>query len=169
MLFFIVLAVATTGAWIVGRGSSSVRDYARRGLAIAMAVAGVFHLVQPDPFVQHLPDWVPAREPLVLLTGLVEIALGAALLGPRAWRSQAGRLLAAYLVAVFPANVYVAVAAVDVDGQPGGAYPWIRLPFQALFVGLALWSTRRHAQVPAPAPSAGNAERDRRAAVALSD
>jgi uncharacterized membrane protein len=169
MLFFIVLAVATTGAWIVGRGSASVRDHARRGLAIAMVVAGVFHLVQPDPFVQHLPDWVPAREPLVFLTGLVEIALGAALLGRRAWRSHAGRFLAAYLVAIFPANVYVAVAAVDVDGQPGGAYPWIRLPFQALFVAWALWSTRRDAQVPAPAPPASNAERDRSPAVALSD
>jgi uncharacterized membrane protein len=169
MLFFVVLAVATTGAWIVGRGSASVRDHARWGLAIAMVVAGVFHLVQPDPFVQHLPDWVPAREPLVFLTGLVEIALGVALLGPRGRRHQAGRLLAAYLVAVFPANVYVAVAAIDVDGQPGGPYPWIRLPFQALFVAWALWSTQSDADVPMPAPTPGRGEPNRRPAVALSD
>jgi uncharacterized membrane protein len=167
MLFFIVLAVATSGAWIVGRRSASVRDHARRGLAIAMAVAGVFHLVQPDPFVQHLPDWVAGREALVFLTGLAEIALGAALLGPRAWRSNAGRLLAAYLVAVFPANVYVAVAAVDVDGQPGGPYPWIRLPFQALFVAWALWSTRTEARVPVPAAQSVAGDRDRTPAAAV--
>ena len=40
-------------------------------------------------------------------------------------------------------------AAVDVDGQPGGPYPWIRLPFQALFVAWALWSTRAEARQPA--------------------
>ena len=41
---------------------------------------------------------------------------------------------------VFPANVYVAIAGLDVDGQPGGIYPWLRLPFQALFIAWALWS-----------------------------
>jgi uncharacterized membrane protein len=52
--------------------------------------------------------------------------------------------LAAYLVAVFPSNVYVAIAAVEVDGQPGGWYPWFRLPLQVLFVAWALWSTGWH-------------------------
>jgi uncharacterized membrane protein len=60
---------------------------------------------------------------------------------PLPWRRRAGLALAAYLVAVFPANVYVAVAGIDVEGQPGGWYPWLRLPFQVLFVAWALWST----------------------------
>jgi uncharacterized membrane protein len=110
-------------------------------MAVAMVFAGVSHVVRPDPFVQHLPDWMPAREALVLITGIVEVLLGAALVRPRAHRRLAGRALAAYLVAVFPANVYVAVADVDVDGQPGGAYGWIRLPLQALFIAWALVST----------------------------
>jgi uncharacterized membrane protein len=66
-------------------------------------------------------------------------------------------------VAVFPANVYVAVADVAVDGQPGGWYPWLRLPFQALFIGWVLWSTAAPREVhqaaerrsgPAPAAAA---------------
>lgn len=52
-----------------------------------------------------------------------------------------GRALALYLVAVWPANVYVAAAGVDVEGQPGGAYPWIRVPLQVLFIAWALWSS----------------------------
>jgi uncharacterized membrane protein len=44
-------------------------------------------------------------------------------------------------VAVFPGNVYVAVAGIDVAGQPGGLYPWLRLPLQVVFISLALWST----------------------------
>lgn len=142
MLFAVVLVAATVATWAVGRRSApTTRDHARRGLAAAMVVAGVAHLVSPEPFVQHLPGWVPAREAIVFLSGLVEIALGIALLAWRARRVVVGRSVALYLVAVWPANVYVAVAGVEVDGQPGGAYPWIRLPFQVLFVAWALWST----------------------------
>lgn len=142
MIFFIILAISTTVAAVVGRRRATWRDHARRGMAVAMVFAGVSHAVRPDPFVQHLPDWMPAREALVLITGIVEVLLGAALVRPRAHRRLAGRALAAYLVAVFPANVYVAIEGVDVDGQPGGIYHWIRLPMQALFIGWALWSTQ---------------------------
>jgi uncharacterized membrane protein len=142
MLVAIVLVVSTLVAWLLGHRSAGWRDHARRGMAVAMVVAGLGHLVGPEPFVQHLPTWVPAREAIVLLSGLVEIGLGVALLVARERRASVGRLLAAFLLAVWPANVYVAVAGVHVDGQPGGAYPWIRLPFQILFIAWALWSTR---------------------------
>ena len=150
MLFATILLTGTLIAWALGRRSptATARDHARRGLAAAMVVAGLAHLTGPDPFVQHLPAWVPAREALVFLSGLVEIGLGLALVAPGARRPAAGRLLGLYLLAVWPANVYVAVAGVDVEGQPGGPYPWIRLPFQAVFIAWALWSTAR----PAPAP-----------------
>lgn len=143
MIFLAVLAVATIGASVVlalGRGFGARRS-ARLGFAIAFAVAGVSHLVAPTPFLQHLPEWVPLRVELVAITGAMEVALGAALLLRQPWRCRAGRATAAYLVAVLPANVYVAAAGVEVDGQPGGFYPWVRLPFQALFVAWVLWCT----------------------------
>jgi uncharacterized membrane protein len=116
-------------------------------MAIAMAFAGASHLFLATPFVQHLPTWVPVRAEIVLISGLVEIALALALLLPPPTRRRAGVVLALYLVAVFPGNVYVAVFDVEVDGQPGGAYPWVRLPLQLLFIAWALWSTRE----PSPA------------------
>lgn len=152
MLFLALLLLAYVLTWLVPRLRGDHRTQWRLALAAAMAVAGIAHLVDPTPFVQHLPTWVPAREALVYGSGLVEIGLGAALVGPARHRRLAGLLLAAYLVAVFPANVYVAVAGVDVDGQPGGLYPWLRLPWQALFVWLAWWTTRAPAEDrPAPA------------------
>lgn len=96
----------------------------------------------PTPFVQHLPTWVPARDELIFFTGVVEIALGAALFAPARWLPWASLALAAYLVGVFPANIYVAVEGVDVEGQPGGLYAWVRLLMQPGFVWLALWSGR---------------------------
>lgn len=151
MLFLLVLVVTTliAAATTAVRRRFSVRDSARIGMALAMAVAGLTHWLNPDPFIQHLPDWVPGRGELVAATGALEIGIGLAIL---LWRRRelAGLVAAAYLVAVFPANVYVAVADVDVEEQPDGAYAWIRLPLQALFLVWTWWSTRSpHAEAPA--------------------
>ena len=159
MIFLLVLALATSAAAavLVLRRRFSARTAARVGMAVAMAFAGIAHLLMPTPFVQHLPTWVPMREELIFVTGFVEIALGAALLGQQPLRRWAGLALAGYLAAVFPSNVYVAVAGIDVDGQPGGAYPWIRLPFQLLFIAWALWSTR---DVESPSGSGSSRHRE---------
>jgi uncharacterized membrane protein len=153
MLFAVVLVASTLVAAAVVR-QASWRTHARRGLAAAMVVAGLAHIVGPDPFVQHLPSWVPGRLALVYVTGVLEIALGAALVGSWVRREVAGRALAVYLLAVWPANIYVAIAGVDVDGQPGGPYPWVRLPFQVLFVAWALWSTGEASRRPAAGAAA---------------
>lgn len=144
MLFLILLAIGTLGAAAVLaiRRRSSIQQAARIGMAFAMAVAGLSHLANPTPFLQHLPLWVPMREEVILVTGVIEIGLGVALLLRQPWRRLSGLGLAGYLVAVFPGNVYVAVAGIDVDGQPDGVYAWLRLPLQLLFIAWALWSTR---------------------------
>ncbi|MGF1662003.1 MAG: hypothetical protein ACFCVG_05980 [Kineosporiaceae bacterium] len=146
MIFLFVLVVATAASALVRR-RAGLRTHARWGLAIAMVVAGISHFLQPEPFRQHLPDAVPARDVVVAVSGAVEIGLGLGLVVLRRYRRRAGWALAAFLVAVFPANVYVAAAGIDVEGQPGGIYPWVRLPLQALFIAWALWST---AASPAP-------------------
>lgn len=142
VLFLAVLLVAYAATWLVPARRLTQRDRWRLALAGGMAVAGVGHLVTPEPFLAHLPGWVPAPGFVIAASGVVEIGLGLALLVPTPFRRWVGLGLALFLVAVFPANVYVAIAGVEVDGQPGGIYPWLRLGFQPLFVWLAVWSTR---------------------------
>ena len=150
MQFLALLVVVTFAAWVLPArfGGRSLRYAARRGLAAGFLFTGVSHLAMPDSFLVYFPAWVPFPEAIVAATGLVEVAGGLALFARR-WRRPAGRALAAYLVLVFPANVYAAVAGVD-ETLPGlvdaAWYPWARLPFQALFVWWALWSTAE----PAP-------------------
>lgn len=152
MLFMTVLVMATAGAWLLGRRRSTWRDHVRRGFGAAMVVAGLSHLVRPEPFLQHLPDWMPLPDATVAITGVIEMVLGILLYRPHLMRERVGLALAAYLVAVFPANVYVAIENIDVQGQPDGPYPWLRLPLQALFVFLAWWSTRSSTGETAGAP-----------------
>ena len=160
MILLFVLAVATGGAAVVLalRRRFSARLAASLGMAVAMVFAGMSHLLMPTPFVQHLPTWVPMREELVFFTGLLEIAFGVALLLRQPLRRWVGLALAGYLVMVFPSNIYVAVAGVEVDGQPDGAYPWLRLPLQLVFIAWALWSTRDAQPSESDAPARREAE-----------
>lgn len=118
----------------------------RIGLAIVMAVAGIAHFGNPRPFMEHMPAAIPLRAEMVALTGAIEIILAAGLVGPRRWRRPAGMALAAYLVLVFPANVYAAVSQVPIAGVPAGWLRWARLPLQVPLIAAALWSTSEDAE-----------------------
>ena len=150
MQFLALLVVVTFAAWVLPArfAGRSLRDASSRALAAGFLFTGVSHLAMPDSFLVYFPAWVPFPEAIVAATGAAEVAGGLALFARR-WRRPAGRALAAYLVLVFPANVYAAVAGVD-ENLPGlvdaASYPWVRLPFQALFVWWALRSTAE----PAP-------------------
>ena len=86
-----------------------------------------------------LHEIVPYRPAVILGTGVVEILLGIGLLIPRRRRREIALALVAYLIAVFPANVYVAVTDVPVEDF-GGGNPWLRLPFQAVYIAWVFWA-----------------------------
>lgn len=115
-------------------------------MAAAYVVAGVLHFVVPQVYVQIVPPVFPAALALVYLSGLAEVAVGVGLLVPRT-RQRAAWATVALLVAVFPANLYMATSGVVVEGLPGGGDPsaavrWGRLPLQGVLILLALWYTR---------------------------
>jgi uncharacterized membrane protein len=114
-------------------------------MSILYVAAGFNHLVNPDFYVAIIPPDLPEPEWLNLVSGLAEITLGVFVLEPRV-RPFAAWGLIALLVAVFPANLYVATHDVGLPGgEPGtgnAVLNWARLPFQALFIAWAWWYTR---------------------------
>ena len=109
-------------------------------------VAGAMHFVVPALYVQIVPPVLPAPLALVYLSGIVEIAVGIGLLLPRTRRLAAWATVA-LLVAIFPANVYMATHGVVIEGAPGGGDPsalvrWGRLPLQGVLILWAYWYTR---------------------------
>jgi len=113
------------------------RAAARLALSALYATAGVFHLATPGSFLLIMPDWVPYPRPVVLGTGLCELAGAAALLTPR-WRRAAGTCLALYAVCVFPANIKHAL-----EGLPPGNIQlgwWYHAPRLALQPVLVWWA-----------------------------
>jgi uncharacterized membrane protein len=112
-------------------------------MAFAYVLAGFNHLMNPDFYVAIMPPKLPNPEWLNLLSGLAEIVLGVYLLAEPRVRALAAWGVIALLIAIFPANVYVALENVGTGGPGtgGGAANWIRLPFQVLFIVWAWWYT----------------------------
>jgi uncharacterized membrane protein len=104
----------------------------RIALALFFLGAGIMHFVKPRAYKAIVPDALPARSEIVVVSGVAEIAGGLALLPDRTAR-WAGWWLIALLVAVFPANVNMAVNAERFRAVPE-ALLWLRLPLQPLMV-----------------------------------
>ena len=113
--------------------------------------AGVYHFRAPEFYTAIMPPYLPWHLELVYLSGVAEILCGVGLLIPRT-RVLAAWATIALLVAVFPANVHVALNNVVMPGRTEGLgiWNWVRLPFQFLFIAWAWWYTRD--DVPAAAP-----------------
>lgn len=101
--------------------------------------AGILHFANPQPFVNIVPPYLPAPWALVYISGVFEILGGVGLLVPftRRW---AGMGLVALLLAVFPANIHMALNNIPL----GDVYfPWwvhlIRLLFQFVLIAGVLW------------------------------
>lgn len=126
-----------------GPGRSRVQHVVRIALGAALLVAGLGHLTWArDEFQAQVPSWVPLDADLVVLaSGVVEVALGVALIVLVRHRVLLGWLTAAFFVAVFPGNVAQLVEGNDAFGLDTDAERAVRLVFQPVLVVLALWST----------------------------
>ena len=118
-------------------------------LALAMIAVGVQHFTNPTFFVRIVPPWVPDAGLAVAVSGVAEVLGGVGLLLRRTRVAAAWGLIALY-VAVFPANVHMAVHHIQPGPNPVPAWAaWARLPFQAVFIAWAWWNTRPDAPRPA--------------------
>ena len=109
-------------------------------MSIFYVSVGVNHFTTPEWFLQIVPPYLPYKLELVYISGFLEILLGVMLLIP-ATRFYAAWGLILLLIAVYPANIYLA----QTNGAAMNTTPlvaWGRLPFQFVFIALAYWHTK---------------------------
>ncbi len=109
-------------------------------LGLLFAAAGVNHFLMPETYVAIMPPYLPRPLALVYLSGAAEVALGAMLLIPK-FQTLAAWGLIALLIAVFPANLHMALNPNEFPDIPPVAL-WIRVPLQAVLIAWAFWFTR---------------------------
>ena len=132
----------------------------RRAMGATYVVAGVTHFLAPESFARAVPPEFPRPRALVYLSGIAEILLGLGVQFDRTRRASAWGIVA-LLVAVFPANVYMATDDVAAEFVPdrlaevARAAAWARLPLQAVLV---LWAWWHSLPEPGAEGGAGDAE-----------
>ena len=127
---------------------SFLKAFLRVLLGVLFIAAGLNHFWHTAFYMTMMPPYLPWHLELVYASGLAEIALGAGVLFNR-WQGVAGWGLIALCMAVFPANLYMALnPGLFTQFSPTGL--WLRLPLQGLVIVWAYWAT---------GPAAGQAAR----------
>jgi uncharacterized membrane protein len=110
--------------------------------AIFYVVAGALHFLKPEPYLRVMPPYIPWHVAMVRVSGVFEILGGLGLLVPETRRAAAWGLIA-LLIAVFPANIYMATHPIDAGAVSiAPVLRWARLPLQLLLALWLLWYTR---------------------------
>lgn len=122
---------------------STVRSVVRVALGGFLCVAGITHLTSArTEFQAQVPDWVPVGTDLVVIvSGIVEIALGLALILAKRHRALVGFAVGLFFIAIFPGNISQYVDGHDAFGLNSDGARLIRLFFQPVLVAWAWWST----------------------------
>ena len=127
---------------------TALRPGLRWLLAAFFIVAGANHFRRPEIYLGMMPPGLPGPAALHLTAGAAEILGGIGLLVPRTRRAAAWGLMA-LLIAIFPANLHVALA----GKMPGFDFSpltlWLRLPLQAGFMAVVWWVGLRRVAPPA--------------------
>jgi uncharacterized membrane protein len=109
-------------------------------LAAGFIFAGFNHFYNPDFYLRIMPPYLPWPSALHLTAGFFEVVLGVMLLIQRFQRLAAWGLIA-LLLAVYPANIHMAVNWRLYPDVPM-VFHWIRLPLQFVLIALAWWFTK---------------------------
>jgi len=123
----------------------------RIGLALAAifyVTAGSLHFIRPEFYLKMMPPYIPWHVTMVLVSGFFEILGGLGLLIPRTRRAAAWGLVA-LLIAVFPANLYMATNPIEAGAASvSPAFRWGRLPLQLLLIWWVLWCAPASTNAP---------------------
>ncbi len=111
------------------------------GLAGIFATSGVIHLAKPEVYMPIMPEAVPSQREVIYASGVMELACAAGLLHPRT-RSLAGWASVALLVAVYPANIKMALDAARSGRLGFQAAAYARLPLQLPMIRSAYKAAR---------------------------
>jgi len=119
-----------------------LRTVGRVALAAILLVAGVGHFISHEAFLAQVPPWMPLPSVVVYASGVVELALGIALLVVVRHRALLGWVVAAFFIVIFPGNVWQFLEGRSAFGLDSDAARLIRLFFQPVLVVWALWCTQ---------------------------
>ncbi|QGY45743.1 hypothetical protein GM418_19325 [Maribellus comscasis] len=123
----------------IARGNYNVALAGRIAMSVMLVFTAMAHFKFTQGMTMMLPEFIPHREIIVWLTGVIEIAAAVGLLIP-SLRFVTAWLLIVFFTLILPANVYASFHNVNYQEATftgnGVNYLWFRIPLQILFI---LW------------------------------
>lgn len=133
------------------------KEILRWVLSVCLIIVGITHFTSPEQYARIVPPPFPPFAS-VYISGFFEILGGIGLLIPFVSVAAAWGLISLF-IAVFPANIYMTLHNIKIDGIPQNqALYWARLPFQAVLIAWAYWYTRSPEKQPGAKEAAAKAE-----------
>lgn len=123
--------------------TNTVQKVFRIILGAFMVLAAIGHLTyQRVEFQAQVPDWIPlSKDLVVILSGIVELALGLCMIFWKNERVRVGIVLAIFFVLIFPGNINQYINGINAFGLDTDKARLIRLFFQPVLILWALWSS----------------------------
>jgi uncharacterized membrane protein len=123
--------------------TNTIQNVLRILLGIFMISAAIGHFTfQREAFQAQVPNWIPiSKDSVVLLSGVVEISLGLAMILWTKQKVRVGIALAIFYVLIFPGNIAQYLNRTDAFGLDTDHARLIRLFFQPVLILAALWCT----------------------------
>ena len=111
-------------------------------LALFFLVAGILlHFFEAPSVAKIVPPFLPFPKLIVIATGVMEILFAIGLIWPK-WRRMTGMVLSIYLLAVLPANIYMAIEGMPLGGLNLTTFQlWLRVALQFPLIALILWAS----------------------------
>ncbi|GHB04464.1 membrane protein [Algimonas arctica] len=108
-------------------------------LAVFFLLAGIAHFTQTASFAAIVPPVLPFKHLIVQVTGAMELAFAVGLVVP-SWRRVTGLALSAFLLAVLPANIHMAIVGMPLGEMSSPIALWFRVFLQFPLIVLVLWA-----------------------------
>lgn len=137
LLVLVISFAVSCGIFEVISGDPNLLFSGNIALCLILFFTAMGHFKFPDGMAKMIPSFIPLKKELVLITGILEILAGIALLFPEP-RHLAGEFLILFFIAILPANIYSAMNHLDYqkgiyDGN-GLKYLWFRIPMQIFLI-----------------------------------
>ncbi|MGK0290413.1 MAG: putative membrane protein [bacterium] len=111
-------------------------------LGALFILGGIAHFTKTQVYLNIMPSYIPWHLAMVYISGVIEIILGIAVMIPQ-FKKLAGYGLIGLLIAIFPANINMAINNISFGDAPASpAFLWGRLPIQLLLIVWAYWVTK---------------------------
>lgn len=134
VVVFIISAIISK----LAKGKWNIITSGNAAMCFMLCFTAIGHVLYAQGMAMIIPPFIPFRQEIVYLTGIVEVLMGVLLLFPR-YRRATGIVIILFFIIILPCNIYQAVHYIDLAtatyNGAGPSYLWFRIPLQVFLIG----------------------------------